>query len=55
MFPIKLRADLRKTQKLVYRLVDDLTGKVLNSTIKDVDLIIKKILLKKLINEEKKY
>lgn len=47
VFSIKSHAHLGYTQKLVYNLVNDLTGKVLNSTIKYVDSILRQDIVKK--------
>ncbi|WP_411679605.1 hypothetical protein [Clostridium thailandense] len=41
IFAIQSHAKLKDTQKLVYNLVDDLTGRVLNSTITYVDNLVK--------------
>ncbi|MFR2299522.1 MAG: hypothetical protein ACLS6P_04620 [Clostridium paraputrificum] len=47
VFLIKSHANLDYTQKLVYKLVNDLTGKVLNSTVGYVDSILKQEIEKK--------
>jgi hypothetical protein len=41
VFGVDSQAELKRTQKLVYSLVDDITGKVLNSTIDYVDKLVK--------------
>lgn len=47
IFTIRSHARLDFTQKLVYKLVNDLTGKVLDSTTKYVDGILKKDIMQK--------